>query len=191
MKPVKIAIWQAPPTAAGRSRAAARTPAPVPSELAPAGITSLTFGDDMVFCGAGKPWGQFSERAGHASLAMQEHPEEINRERLHVVVQKGRLFQREHPDVPVLVDKGRYLLVDLELARARAIGSRHVPSFAVQPIDAFPATRARGRHRVVFNTSTNEDRAAADPAIQQLVDRIARPDYEADLTQLVNFKTRN
>jgi hypothetical protein len=41
-------------------------------------------------------------------------------ERLQLVTQNGGLFQADHPDVPVLVNKGRYLVVDLEPAPLRS-----------------------------------------------------------------------
>ena len=31
---------------------------------------------------------------------------------MHIVVQNGRLFQQEHPEVPVILDRGRFLLVE-------------------------------------------------------------------------------
>jgi hypothetical protein len=129
-----------------------------PTKLAPAGVSSLKFGEDMVYCGTGKPWGNFKDRASRARLAVREHPKEIDRERLHVVIQKGRLFQREHPDVPVLFDKGRFLLVDLAPSRARKMGNRDVPCFAVRPVDALRATASGGlRHRCASSGDTGSD----------------------------------
>ena len=122
---------------------------------------------------------------------MREHPDEVDRARLHVVFQKGRLFQREHPDVPVLLDKGRFLLVDLDPKRVRKIGKSDVPCFAVQPLDALKTTRARGRERVVFEPATRAPASAPDPAIKALVNCISRQSYEASLAQLVGFQTRN
>lgn len=40
-------------------------------------------------------------------------------ERLQLVTQNGRLFQQEQPDTPVIVDKGRYLVVDLDPGEAK------------------------------------------------------------------------
>lgn len=92
---------------------------------ATAGVSSITFGEDVVYFGIGTSWDQFRDGAGRARarLAFREHPEAIQRENLHVVVQKGRLFQFEHPEVSVLVDKGRFLLVDLEPKDASKLGN--------------------------------------------------------------------
>ena len=190
MTPIRVAIRPAARRTAGRAAMAAAAPA----DLAPARVSWLKFGDDMVYCGAGKPWSEFKDRAGRAGATMREHPDEVPRERLHVVAQKGRLFQHEHPEVPVLIDKGRFLLVDLDPKRARKIGNSDVPCFSVRPLDALKTTRARGRHRVIFDTLPRvAARAArtADPVIQGLVNRISRQSYEADLTRLVQFNTRH
>src|SRR4051812_14987021 len=43
---------------------------------------------------------------------------DASRDELHVVVQNGRLFQQLNPDVPVIHDRGRYLLVQVAPKRA-------------------------------------------------------------------------
>ena len=192
MTPVRVAICRAARPTARRAATVAAAPQ---ADLAPAGVSWLKFGDDMVYCGANKPWSEFKSRASRARATLREHPDEVARERLHVVAQKGRLFQQEHPDVPVLIDKGRFLLVDLDPKRARKIGNNDVPCFSVRPLDALKTTRARGRNRIIFDAlprlATRAARAGADPVIQALVNRVSRQSYEADLTQLVQFKTRN
>src|SRR5207249_9538725 len=100
MDMVKLAICRWSPED-GRARAAA-----FPEHLAPADVSWLKFGEELVFCGADEPLSRFARSAARAGVAVRERPEPVARERLHVVVQKGRLFQREHPDVPVLLDKG-------------------------------------------------------------------------------------
>jgi hypothetical protein len=70
--------------------------------------------------------------------------------RLHLVVQVGNRFQAEHPDVPVLYSKGRYLLVDLDPASAAA--RARDACYAVQPVGASAIIyeergRAAGRER--------------------------------------------
>ena len=192
MTPVRVAICRAARPTARRAATVAAAPR---ADLAPAGVSWLKFGDDIVYCGANKPWSEFKSRASRARATLREHPDEVARERLHVVAQKGRLFQQEHPEVPVLIDKGRFLLVDLDPKRARKIGNNDVPCFSVRPLDALKTTRARGRNRIIFDAlprlATRAARAGADPVIQALVNRVSRQSYEADLTQLVQFKTRN
>ena len=73
------------------------------------------------------------------------------------MVQKGGLFQREHPDVPVLLDKGRFLLVDLDPAAARKLSRKKEPCYSVRGLDALDRTGAKGRNRVVFKDSDSDE----------------------------------
>ncbi len=154
----------------------------------------MKFGDELVYYGTAQHWPRLTESVGRAGVALRERPGTIDRERLHVVVQKGRLFQREHPDVPVLVDKGRFLLVDIDPRLARKLGRKKEPCYSVRGLDALDPSGAKGRNRVVFETrSRAAERAAArasDPTVQALVHRISRATFEADLTRLATFPTR-
>lgn len=106
---------------------------------------------------------------------------EVPRNHLYLVAQNGRLFQKAHPDVPVLHDRGRFLVVALDPARAEQIGRSEEPRFAVQPL--------ADRH-VAFTVRARAARAAV-PWVQALVDGVLRAPYEADLTHLVSFPTRH
>jgi hypothetical protein len=189
MKPVRLAIIRTAGAAGDDMRTGARNRragATVPPHLAPARVSWLKFGTDVVYSGAGKPWGEFKELARGARAVFSEHPEEVDPKRLHVVIQKGRLFQQAHPEVTVLVDKGRYLLVDLEPERARKLGKGDVPCFAIQPVEALKPTRARSRNRVVFEAAAHARAAAApDPVIQKLINGISRHSYESALIRQV------
>ena len=122
---------------------------------------------------------------------MREFPGQVDRARLHVVIQKGRLFQREHPEVPVLADKGRFLLVDMAPSLARKLAKRKEPCFSVRTLEELDAPD-RGRNRVAFATRGVAEPAAHAPvpAIQALVDRISRAPFEADLADFVALPTR-
>src|SRR4051812_47800367 len=192
MKPVKIATCRVPPGPGGV--AAGRAAAALPKELAPAGISWARFGEDVAFTGEDEAWSRFVVAAGRAGLMPQEHPGLADRRRLHVVVQKGRLFQREHPGVPVLLDSGRFLLVDMAPLQAREADVGDVPCYTVRPLDTLDPAGAPGRSRIVFDVrSPATERAAAqapDPVVQALVDRVSRVGFEADLARLVEFPTR-
>src|ERR671913_427016 len=92
------------------------------------GAAWVQFGDEVVVYADDADWSGLTARAAHAGLDLEEHPADVARERLHLVVQEGRLFQRAHPDVPVILDKGRYLLVDLDPVQAAALATGEAPS---------------------------------------------------------------
>jgi Zn-dependent M28 family amino/carboxypeptidase len=128
-----------------------------------AGTRSVRFGDEVVV--------SRDEAGARRGVGVGE---------LYLVVQNGRLFQDEHPDVPVVVDKGRFLLVELSPERAGAIGHGAEPCYGVQPIEdgmvAFDVGRAAARAPVAW--------------IQALADRVSAASFRADLTRLVEFRTR-
>ena len=192
MKPIRLAVCRSAPKIADHGRsAAARAPAAAASELVTGQMPSLQFGDDTVYYGAGSSWDRFKDSAARARTEVREHPEQIDSDRLHVVIQKGGLFQREHPEVRVLVNKGRFLLVELDPGRARELGKSDLPCFSVRPIGALKPAKPRGRQRVVFEPAARAAAAPPNPAIQGVVNNIVRQSYEGDLTGLVGFNTRN
>jgi hypothetical protein len=101
---------------------------------------------------------------------------------LHVVVQNGRQFQDHHPDVPVLHDRGRFLLVRLDRERARELARDNVTCFGVMPL-------APGA--VVFDVPAPAVARAAVPFVQQLVDRATVAGIEVTIRELTAFPSRN
>lgn len=97
---------------------------------------------------------------------------------LRLVVQHGRTFQRAHPDVRVLADKGRYLVVETEPESAIA---DDFPCYSVREIPW---------HSAIFETLPRIARQP-EPAVQNCVDRVSAEQYEADLRTLVDFGTRH
>lgn len=102
--------------------------------------------------------------------------------RLHLVIQNGRQFQQTHPEVPVLLDRGRYLVVDLDPAEAgRTVepSERHLPCFGVRPLPA---------NTVVFEQRPPaRARAVAEPRAAA----VSRDAFAADLRALAGPRTRH
>jgi hypothetical protein len=114
---------------------------------------------------------------------LRERQPDVEREHLHIVVQNGRLFQQENPDARVLVDRGRFLLVELDPDRVRRLEGKDETCYGVQPL---------GDNEVVFDVrDRGSERAAPVAWIQDLVDKVAHSTLEADLSHLVSFPTRH
>lgn len=138
----------------------------------PAGRDWVRLGDDLLFVGDGP------EPSGRV---LRRHPQAVRREDLHVVTQVGAVFERAHPEVPIVAHKGRYLVVEMEPARAAALG-RDAHDFAIRPLEGGSA---------VFETrSRDAARTTPRPAVQALVGRLDGAQVEATLTTLVSFPTR-
>jgi hypothetical protein len=134
-------------------------------ERAGNGETAIQFGDVLYQVGDGPT----SRQAPHGTP--------------HLVVQKGRLFQQAHPDVPVLLDKGRYLVVDLDPERAKVLDHGDEPCYSIQPMP---------EHGVVFDhVAPRASRGAGLPWVRALVNGITRGPYEEDFKRLTAFPTRS
>src|SRR5262245_22453904 len=169
---MKLAVYEVLPRSRGKA---------TDTTLSPGGSWAR-FGNEVVVYSDETPWKGVVQRASRNNINLREHDAPVNEERLHVVVQNGRLFQQEHPDVPVLLDRGRFLLVDLEPARARKLGKKSITCYGVLPLR---------RNEVVFDApEPRAARAAPVPEIQTLVNKLSRQTLEADLTRLAGFPTR-
>lgn len=100
---------------------------------------------------------------------------------LYVVVQKGRLFQRAHPEVRVLMDRGRHLIVELAADSAADLVASRSSDFAVRPAQ-------RGMSLVSRRPPAG---AARVDWVQDLVDGVEHDAFVANLTQLTAFPTRH
>lgn len=117
---------------------------------------------------------EFAEEAARETTAPHEQ--------LHVVVQNGRLFQQHHPDVPVLHDRGRFLVVKLDPERARALSEGNKTCFGLL---------AAADVQVVFDEPLARAGRAPLPFVLDLVKRAKRENIEATIRQLVAFGTRH
>jgi Zn-dependent M28 family amino/carboxypeptidase len=126
-------------------------------------------------------WGDELETARASGIAVQDAGEIADGAELRLVTQVGRLFQIDHPDVPVLVDKGRFLVVQLAEEQAARMAGHEEVCYKIMPLED---------GMVVFERVAPTGRAP-EPWIQDLVDQVARPSFEAALIRLTSFPTRH
>ncbi len=101
---------------------------------------------------------------------------------LYLVTQEGRLFQRAHPEAPVLLDKGRYLIVALSRRQADEI-VQHGARFSIRPVAS---------NEVIFETLARPTSPQGiDSRIKALVDAVSRPGFAATLAELAAHPTRH
>lgn len=145
------------------------------------GASWVQFGNELLLYTDENQWAGLAGRARQRTLQLQEHPATVNRQNMYLVVQKGRLFQQEHPEVPVIVDCGRFLLVELAPKQAQEIKVGDLPCYVLRPLED---------NQVVFDVRSRPDATAPVTSIQNLVNQVSRTSLEADLTQLVSYPTR-
>ena len=164
---MKLATYRLTPDAPG-------TPPDVPP-----GASWARFGDEVLLVSDEARWDASAERPGRGAL--RECRASVEREHLHVVVQNGRLFEQEHPDVPVILNRGRILLVDLERERARRLAEGTRPATGCCPCG------------IIRSYSTRATRPPSE-ARRLPGSKNSSPSWwaplEADLAHLVSFPTR-
>ncbi|MEM1128993.1 MAG: M20/M25/M40 family metallo-hydrolase [Pseudomonadota bacterium] len=139
----------------------------------------VQFGDDLFVYAANAKWAAVSEAMGARDARQPQG--DVRKSALHLVVQKGRTFQQEHPDVPVLFDKGRYLVVDLAPAAARKLRHDDEVCFDILPL----------RENAVVFESFDKGRAGPQPAAAaSVVAQVAESRFAARLAHLVSYPTR-
>jgi len=147
----------------------------------------VKFGTDVLVYADEAEYDGVAERAGQEGLPLNELGSVDSREDMHVVRQMGAVFQMQHPDVEILHDKGRYLLVKLSPERAAELSAREdshfSPDFFIEPLED---------NQTIFDERVpGADRAARVPWVQELVDAVSESGFEANLKDLVeSFPTR-
>src|SRR5262245_21235958 len=124
-------------------------------------------------------------KLGASGLSIQMAPREAGLPdpgSLYLVTQEGRLFKRAYPDEPVLLDKGRYLLVSLDPRQADKI-VQHQARFSVRPA---------AKNESIFETLTRpKTPLAMDSRTRSLVDTVSRTKFVATLAELASRPTRH
>ena len=143
----------------------------------------LKFGDRYFVYGSDVSPATASMQAGGLTLEDERTLDQISSEFFCLVTQKDRRFQDLHPDIPVLFNRGRYLLVSLSGPTAQLIGTSIQPGYTVSAV--------RGSEVVYDVCPRPSSRPLRDPAIQALVKRTSCISVEANTTTLASYRTRN
>ncbi len=133
----------------------------------------------------GRSWAILDDGAGARSLSATARRREAvpDDEKLCLVVQKGRLFQKEYPGTRVLIDKGRHLLVRIPARQLAAIARRGEPCFHIEEVSG---DRTIYEHR----ERTAAAAASADPRIASALTAVSATRFVQHLTALTGFGTR-
>src|SRR5262245_33491009 len=96
-------------------------------------LRTVRFGDTLFHAAEEGEWDAVAAAARDRGTSLTPLAASVPASRLHVVVQKGRLFQQDHPQVPVLLDRGRYLVVDLGPEEVQKCDHGDRPCYSVRP----------------------------------------------------------
>ncbi|WP_458778701.1 M20/M25/M40 family metallo-hydrolase [Arthrobacter sp. D3-16] len=129
------------------------------------------------------PVSQASHLLARGGLADTAHRLYVPERPLSLVIQTARLFQEDHPSVRVVVDKGRYLVVELGPDDRSAVAGPHASSYMVR---ALPPDTVVFDQRGPRAKRTTPVEAAAGPAR-----RVSRVEFEDDVGRLARLRTRH
>lgn len=146
------------------------------------GASWAQFGDEVLRYADESESEKLSSIAGSAGR-LEHRQMALKRDEMYVVVQNGRMFQQEHSKVPVLLDRGRYLLVKLAPVVAHQLTDASPACYGIFPLQD---------NQVIFDArDASTARVEKLQWVQELVNKVARSSFEADLNQLVSFVTRH
>ncbi len=101
----------------------------------------------------------------------------------YLVLQVGAAFNAAHPEVPVLLDKGRYQVIDCTPAQVEDLVDPHGTCWTIRPLE--PASI------VVERMAPNRARDSGRVTTAELVSGLSRAGYESMVTDLASRPTRH
>ena len=142
----------------------------------------VRFGDDLLLYGANNKFDSAVTKVARSVHDTDQQQGDIRKGDMHLVMQKGRTFQIENPKVRVILDKGRYLVVDLTKSKAAKLSKRQEPCFHIEPLR---------ENTVAFETIARKKSARVSSQQEtDLVSSLQAAAFEANLSKLVSFPTR-
>lgn len=140
----------------------------------------VRFGNEILIYAADKKFDAVMNKLGPASSSASVG--NIKKGDMHLVVQRGRVFQLENPDVPIILDKGRYLVADIAKPAAKKIARNSSSAFRIEPL---------AENTTVFETLQRiRTERAPEPQIASVVNSAQSSYFQSCLTQLVSYPTR-
>jgi hypothetical protein len=92
------------------SSSAARSNRSIPSDA-----SYIRLGDEIVVFDKASPARSRLPVAAREGTVPGDYLGDLEEKNLHLVVQIGNRFEQDHPNVPIIVTKGRYLVVNIAL----------------------------------------------------------------------------
>ena len=134
----------------------------------------------IVWCNSDETWKRVTQNVALDGIGIDPPNGRDAIGQLFLVIQVGREFQSEYPDVNVVLDKGRYLVVDMDHAPDHS--DHNHECWTVLPLPA---------NSTVIHRADSPDSDRGTPWIQSLVSKVSSSKYNSALTTLVNRPTRH
>src|SRR5688572_17150548 len=153
------------------TNARSASPSSIPDELL------VRFGDECLIVGDAAALSAATRAASRADVELLS---DAPQSRLHLVVQIGGCFEMEHPTVPVVFAKGRYLVADIDPAYPIPLAS----CYSVRPLQP-------GETVFDVRTVSVDQPGARAASAATFVSRILMPRIRSRVERLAAFPTRH
>jgi len=142
----------------------------------------VKFGEEIVLITDKPDWDELAEESRRTSADLKDIGYVSKRENLHLVIQKGNTFEQENPNVPILLNRGRFLLIDLDPEKVKELRITEEPCYNIVPL--------KDNYLVYERHPAKSLKTAPIKRIQNLAKQISIESFKADLSHLVAFRTR-
>ncbi len=137
-------------------------------------------GDKTVVWTISEEWKAFANKVRQTGISLDQEKGRELEGQLYLVIQIGKAFQDTHPEVRIVVDKGRYLIADLLPEEASFLTESKNDLWTVRPlaVDSVIMDIVKPAARIVI------------PRIQANIEAVSESTYSSYLISLVDFRTR-
>lgn len=141
----------------------------------------VRLGDRTVIWTDSEEWNAFTNKARKAGISLDQVESRELEGQLYLVIQIGRAFQNTYPEARVVIEKGRYLVVDLLQEEVSRFTEGKDDWWTVRPL---------AMDSVVMDIIKPEAWEAV-PRMKANIEAVSQDAYSSYLSSLVNFLTRH
>ena len=141
----------------------------------------VRLGDQTVVWTDSEEWNAFTNKARQAGISLDQAEGRELEGQLYFIVQIGRAFQDTYPEARIVIEKGRYLVVDLLPEKVSRFAEGKDDWWTVRPL---------AMDSVIMDIIKPKAREAV-PRMQANVEAVSQSTYSFYLSSLVNFLTRH
>jgi Peptidase family M28 len=142
------------------------------------GFNQIQLGNELLVYARGS-----QQRSANGADGLGERLLDVEEDDLHLVIQIGNRFQQDHPEIPIVLNKGRFLVVNVDPSTAKKLEpSAESCCYMIRPLEG---------NEVIFDVAPpRAARSAPEPWVKDLTDLVSNTRIAARLTHLTSFHTR-
>jgi Peptidase family M28 len=125
--------------------------------------------------------GNFQSNIKKMGVSIDTSSASVSEGKLYLVMQVGSSFQRSYPDIPVVLEKGRYLIVDVTSEQLMSMDKNDENCWILRPLPP---------NQIILDVIKREKQEVV-PWIQSLIASLSLSTYQSYLIKLTEHPTRH